>query len=112
MFAYTIGIVLDNHFNGEDSLENQERRLASLNKEKKKERTRQKYQQRRLEGEAEVEGDSEESGTIVDNNEPGDIHYTIQASDSVQSSQDENLNPNKESNYSLETKEKQLLTKN
>ena len=42
---------LDNHLNGENSVENQQKVLDKLKLEKKKEKTRLKYEQKRLEKE-------------------------------------------------------------
>lgn len=83
---------LDNHLNGEDSLESQERRITSLSKEKKKERTRLKYELRRLEKETLVEGFNVDSVTSEDITEP----VIIQASHNIENPQTQDLNSNKE----------------
>lgn len=47
---------LDNHFNGEDSVESQENRIESWKRERKKEKTRLKYQEKRKEKAEQSEG--------------------------------------------------------
>ena len=46
----------DNHFNGEDSVESQENRIESWKRERKKEKTRLKYQEKRKEKAEQSEG--------------------------------------------------------
>ena len=56
---------LDNHLNGEHSVENQQKILDKLKLDKKKEKTRLKYEQKKLEK-------TQQDTIIVDNNEPSD----------------------------------------
>ena len=57
---------LDNHLNGENSVENQQKVLDKLKLDKKKEKTRLKYEQKKLEKEKTQED------TIIVENDPSD----------------------------------------
>ena len=62
---------LDNHLNGENSVENQQKAMDKIKFDQKKEKTRAKYEQKRLEKLSnKAECDKDADGPTDDNAEP------------------------------------------